>query len=284
MKQVLKYMSILAITGMVACEKQENKIYLEGGTAPNLTSSTAAVSLVPGQESRNAITLNWTNPDFKFTTGPSSQNVTYLLEMDTVGANFASKSKFATQITNDLMKAYTVGEFNALLGNTMLLPLGRFYSLEARIIATIKPDNVSNANLFAGQLKSNVIRFTATPFAPPPKVPVPDAGTLWIVGNAVGSGWNNPLPSPFDVSQKFTKVSNTVYELTVPLIAGGGNGYKLIQAQGDWGSQYKFIAGDALGGTFEKKDADPAFPAPATSGTYKLTFNFQTGNFTAVKQ
>jgi starch-binding outer membrane protein SusE/F len=284
MKQVIKYIPILFFAGMVACEKQENKVYLEGGTPPVLSGSTAAVSLVAGQEANNALKLSWTNPDFKFTTGPSSYNVTYLLEMDTVGANFASKSKFSTQITNDLAKTYTVGELNSLLGNTMLLPFDRPYNLEARIIATIKPDNVSSSNLFAGQLKSNVVRYSATPFAPPPKVPIPTAGTLWIVGNAVASSWTNPLPSPFDVSQKFTKVSNTLYELTVPLIPGTGNGYKLIQTQGDWGSQYKFIAGDASGGTFEKKDADPAFPAPATAGTYKLTFNFQSGTFTAVKQ
>jgi starch-binding outer membrane protein SusE/F len=282
MKQLLKYIPILLIAGMAACEKQENKIYLEGGTPPVLATSSTAVTLAPGLESTNALQLNWTNPDFKLTTGPSSHNVTYLLEFDTLGANFASKAKTATQITNDLSKSYTVGELNALLGNTMLLPFGRQYTIEARIIATIKPDNVSSADLFAGQLKSNVIRFTARPFAPPPKVPIPAAGTLWIVGNAVASDWTNPLPAPYNVTQKFTQVSATLYELTVPLIPGGG--YKLIQAQGDWGSQYKFLEGNALGGTFEKKDADPAFPAPATAGSYKLTFNFQTGTFTAVKQ
>ncbi|MDX1938136.1 MAG: SusE domain-containing protein [Flavihumibacter sp.] len=281
MKQLIKICCLIALVA-VACKKQENKIYLEGGTAPVLAASTTTVSLVPGQESNTALVLNWTNPNYFFTTGTSSHNVTYVFEMDTAGANFNSKSKYTTQYTSELSKKFTVGELNAILGNSMLLTLGRPYSLDIRITSAIKPDNISSTDLFAAKLTSNVIRFTATPFAPPPKVEVPTAGTLWIVGDAVNSGWQNPLPAPYDVNQKFTKLSNTLYELTVPLKNSGG--YKLIQEQGNWGTQYKFVTGTALGGTFEKRDADPAFPAPSEAGNYKLTFNFQTGNFTAVKQ
>ena len=105
---------------------------------------------------------------------------------------------------------------------------------------------------------------------------------LWVVGNAFASGWSNPLPSPFDVSQKFTKVSDTQYELVVDMLSTGN--YKLIQEQGVWGTQYKKLAGDASSGTFEKKDADPGFDAPAVAGKYKLVFDFQAGTYTVTKQ
>jgi hypothetical protein len=60
--------------------------------------------------------------------------------------------------------------------------------------------------------------------------------------------------------------------------------YKLIQENGVWGTQYKKLAGDAYSGTFEKKDADPGFDAPAVAGKYKLVFDFQAGTYTVTKQ
>jgi len=58
-----------------------------------------------------------------------------------------------------------------------------------------------------------------------------------------------------------------------------GGYYKLIQAQGVWGTQYHALApADALGGEFEKRDADPAFQSPG-AGRYKIEVNFQTGKY-----
>src|SRR6266498_2061599 len=106
-----------------SCKKEENKIYYEGGNPPTLSTSTTTVTLEPGSEANTAIVLKWTNPDYKFTTGLSSQDVNYTLEIDTLGANFSSSKKFATVIGKDLTKSYTVGELNAILGNTMVLQL-----------------------------------------------------------------------------------------------------------------------------------------------------------------
>jgi hypothetical protein len=279
MKNMIKLCFIFSVAGIFfSCKKNISKVFYEGGTAPVLTANTAAVRLEAGEESNTAIRFDWTNPDYKFTTGISSHDVSYILEIDTAGANFGSSKKFSTSISNDLSKIYSVGELNAIFGNTMVLQLNprRSYNFDARIISSIAPDAV--------KLTSNVFHFSASPFPPPPKVPVPTAGTLWIVGDAVNSGWSNPLPSPYDVTQKFTKLSsNTDYELIVDLKSTGG--YKLIQTQGDWSTQYHMVTGGtALSGSFAKGDADPAFPAPSVAGTYKLSFNFQLGTYTVVKQ
>ena len=63
-------------------------------------------------------------------------------------------------------------------------------------------------------------------------------------------------------------------------------GYKLIQTQGDWSTQYHFTGGTALSGSFAFGDPGPCcnFPAPSAAGSYKLSFNFQLGTYTAVKQ
>lgn len=273
MKAIYQITFLLAFAGLAACNKVENKIFFEGGTPPVISASTATVVLEAGKEADEAITFRWTNPEYRFTTGISSQDVNYTLEIDTVGGNFNSGAKFATVVARDLSLTYTVGQLNAILGNTMLLQLDprRDYNLEARVTSSI-----GNA---VKLLSSNKVTFRARPFPPPPKVPTPDAGTLWIIGNAAPSGWNM---GGLDDSQKFTRVNSTKYELTIAL-PGGGN-YKLVQTIGVWGTQYRYLAGTWDGGTFEKRDADPGFDGPPTPGTYKMTFDFQLGRYTVVKQ
>lgn len=279
MKKLLRSMLPVVAASLFAwgCEKDENKIFLEGGTPPVLSANTTTPQLKPGDEALPAMTFAWTNPNYKFTTGLSSHDVQYKMEVDTAGANFGSGSKGTVVIARELSKAYTVNELNVLLSGAaaMNLPPDRLYNLEARIISTIGNNAIP--------LTSNVIKFSARPFSPPPAVAPPDAGTLWATGDAFPSGWSNPLGAPFDVRQKFTKQSNTLYELIVDM-PGGGN-YKLIQQQGNWGTQYRMLEGGTWqGGGLRKQDADPGFPGPPTAGKYKITVNFQSGKFTSVKQ
>lgn len=280
MKLYINKLSFLvAMVAFFGCEKVENKISYEGGTPPVLTGSASIVRLEAGEENNIALRIAWTNPNYKFTTGLSSHDVKYTLEIDTLGGNFSSGKKYSTVFAKDLVKVYTVGELNAILGNSMRLQLDprRNYTFQMRISSSL------GIGTDAAKLTSNIITFTASPFPPPPKVAVPDAGTLWATGDAFASSWQNPLPGPYDLSQKFTKRSTTLYELTVNMPGGGA--YKLIQAQGNWGSQYHMLAGGTWqGGEFEKRDADPAFPGPPTAGTYKITVDFQLGQFNVVKQ
>jgi len=278
MKNISKFVFLLFIltTLVWSCSKDENKIYFEGGTAPVLTANKTALSLSFATAADDAVTFSWTNPNYQFTTGISSQNVSYVLEIDTTGANFTNPNKKALAISQDLSLTISVGNFNDYLLNQLILVPAKPHNLDLRIKSTLTNSSVP--------LYSNILKYTVTPYSIPPKVVPPTNGTLWIVGSAVASGWSNPLPAPYDVSQKFTKVSETVYTLTVPLI-GGANGYKLIQAQGNWDTQYHALDGTVVtGGTFELKNSDPQFPAPAASGTYKITIDFQRGVYTVVAQ
>lgn len=275
MKSYIKSFSLFAvILFLFACEKAENKINYASGKEPVLSASTNAVNLQPGLEANQAIRFSWTNPDYVFTTGISSHDVKYTLELDTLGANFGSARKFVTVFSKELSKTYTVTELNGIMGNDMRLPLDprRTFTFQARITSSL------GVGSDAVPLPSNIITFTASPFIPPPKVTVPDLGTLWITGDAVASGWTNTPP----VSQQFTQISNTKYELVINMLGGGG--YKLLQKQNDWDSQYHMTVGTWAGGQFEKKNSDPQFPGPPTAGTYKITVDFQLGEYTVVKQ
>lgn len=264
------------LLAFISCKKQETKDYYEGGTAPKLTASTSTVTLEPGMEANTAIVLNWTNPDYKFTTGPSSQDVTYTLELDTLGANFSSSKKYATVFATDLLKSFTVGELNNILGNTMLLQLNprRNYTLQMRVISSI------GSNV---KLASNPITFTTKPFAPPPKVTPPASDSLYITGSATPGNWMGG-GDPELLSQKFTRISKTFYQITINLIGGGS--YTFVPVYGDWNNKYsikiKNDPAEIYGGDFQVQGED--ILAPPTSGTYKISVDFQLGKFTVVKQ
>jgi len=271
--QSLVYVS-LAIVFFAACEKDEAKDTYINGTAPVLTATSKdSIALNFLTEDNLGITFNWTNPNYKFASGGSSQNVNYTLEIDTTGANFKGANKKSISISKDLSAAYTQKAFNIVIADLKLKP-GKLARIEVRVIATL--------GAAPTELISNVLAFKVVPYAPPPKVPVPTAGTLWVTGNAFASGWANPLGAPFVTSQRLAKVSETLYEGVVAFI-GGGN-YKMIQENGVWGTQYHKVTGDAFAGTFEKKDADPGFDGPAVAGNYKISVDFQAGTFTVTKQ
>ena len=266
---------LLMLFAIGSCKKDENIIYYEEGTAPALTASkTGSIPLSFATQDEEAVKLKWTNPDYKFTTGISSQNVNYLIEIDTVGSNFTNPNRQSVSVSQELERSFTVSQLNDYLLNQLVLVPGMSHNIEMRVKSTLGSSSVP--------LFSNVLQFEVTPYAIPPKVEPPTNGTLWITGDAAPSGWDNPLLPPEDVSQQFTMISPTLYELTLNM-PGGGN-YKLIQEQGVWGTQYHMLPGGTWeGGDFEKKDADPGFPGPPTAGSYKIQVDFQRGKFTVKK-
>lgn len=261
------------LTGLWSCEKDENRVFFEGGTAPVLSVSNSTPLLRFEDADKEAIRLNWTNPEYRFTTGISSQDVNYIIEIDTATASFNRPSKSSIGVNREISRAFTVSQLNDILLNTMLLAPGKEHNLEIRVKAAIgnTPTDVY----------SNTLAMKVTPYALPPKVTPPATGTLFIVGNATPGGWNNPVPVP---SQQFTQVSETLYELTLNLVGGGA--YLLIPTNGQW-SKYNVnddtVPGISEGGDFFREGAKD-IPGPAAAGTYKITVDFQRGKFTVVKQ
>lgn len=274
MKHIFQLMFSSVLLLLASCKKDENKIFLEEETAPVLAASVNNLTLEPGLENNTALVLSWTNPNYKFTTGVSSHDVVYTLELDTAGANFNSSKKITTVVARDLEKKYTVAEINGILGNDMLLQLDprRDYNLEFRVTASIGS---------AAKITSNVVAVTARPFAPPPKVDLPSTGQLFLVGDASPGGWNNPVPLP---DQAFTKISNTLYELTIDL--SGGKSLLFLPVNGDWGDKYGWDGANNSnnpdGDKLKRGGGD--IKVPADNGTYKITVNFQLGTFSIVKQ
>lgn len=280
MKNKLKLLlgSLFIALAFSSCEKDENKVYFEGGTAPVLTaSSTAALVLLPANQGNLAIKFNWTNPNYQFNTGISSQDVSYILQVDTTGANFKSPSIQEVSIAKELTKSFTVKELNTVLTKLEMkenIP----HNIEFRIKSTLINSSVP--------LYSNVVKVVITPYLDV-AIPIPATGQLFITGSACASDWTNNPP----LAQKLTQVSITEYTITMNFVPG--KEYKFLTTLNQWQPQYGAktgAGGTASGGELGLNNNTPAYPSdpssvptPALAGTYKITLNFKTGRYTVVK-
>lgn len=274
----LLFSSILLLS-ISSCKKAENKVFFEGGTPPALSASrTGTIPLSFATQDQEAIKLSWTNPDYTFTTGISSQNVNYLVEIDTTGANFTNPNRKVISLSGDLNISISQSTFNDYLLNQLVLVPGMAHNIEIRVTSSI-------GNTIP--MHSNVLKYTGVmPYAIPPKVTPPPTGQLFITGSATDGGWmvgsGTGVPVP---NQQFTKVSATLYTLTVHLI--GGQEFLWVPLNGDWGNKYACASTATQpkdGGDFGYNGSNNAFnsnfPAPATDGTYKITVDFQRGKYT----
>jgi hypothetical protein len=268
-------LSLFLLIILSSCKKEENKIYYEGGTSPALSASrTGTIPLSFSTKDQVAIKLSWTNPDYRFTTGISSQTVNYRVEIDTTGANFTNPKKKVISVSSDLSLAITDADFNDYLLNQLRLDSLTTHNVEIRVISFIGT---------TVPLYSNVLKFTVRPYAIPPKVAPPSSGKLYITGSATPGGWMGS-PAAELISQKFTKVSTTLYVLN-SIALTGGNSYLFVPLYGDWGAKYGGLGANNTnnpnGDDFKPNGGD--LLAPAVSGNYKIEVDFQVGKFTVTK-
>ena len=278
MKSIIKLLfGSLLVVAFSSCKKDENKIFYEEGAAPALTASkTNTIPLSFATKDQEAIKLTWTNPDYKFTTGVSSQSVSYLIEIDTTGADFTNPNRQSVAVSQELERSFTQEQFNDYLLNQLVLVPGIPHNIEIRVTSTLGNSSVP--------LFSNVLKFVVTPYAIPPKVTPPASGKLYIVGNATpggdANGWDNPVPLP---SQEFTQISTTLYEITIPLNAD--KSYLFLPVNGSWAAKYGGIGANNTnnvnGDDFKAEGGD--LKSPATGGNYKITVDFQRGKFIVTK-
>ena len=278
MKNILRLSALMLFAAFVSggCEKDETKLYYTGGTEPVL-SATATDSVSFLNADKTVLTLNWTNPNYAFTTGVSSMDVAYNLQIDTAGSDFSNPDMKVISVSKDLSYSFTASALNDIMQNDLNLAPAMQHTLEMRVISSL-------ANCSA-KLVSNSVQYVSTPYVIPPKVAPPASGQLYIVGDATAGGWSNPVPTdPPSKSQAFTKIDELHYTITVHLI--GGKEYLFIPVNGDWSHKYackKKADQPRTGGDFGYDFGDN-FPGPEAEGDYKIDVDFQKGKYTVTKQ
>lgn len=270
MKNLIKSLFGLFVMTVVlmSCKKNEEKEYFLGGTAPVMAvSSTAALTLLVPNKNNTAVTFSWTNPNYQFSTGISSQDVFYTLQIDTTNSNFTNPGKSEIAISKDLSYAITVGDLNS-----KLLAMGLMenvpHNVEFRLKATLIN---SNAPLY-----SNVIKIVVTPYL---DVVYPVPANLYITGSATPANWQCGCGDPPLASQTFTKVSSSTFEINLTLTAN--NSYLLLPVYGSWNAKYGGTGGNnsnnVNGDDFKPNGSD--LKAPPVTKSYKITVDFKTGKF-----
>ena len=265
--------AFMLVTVLWSCKKDEQQVVFQNGTAPVLSSTTAAIIPLSFTGAANeAINLSWTNPNYQFNTCLSSYNVSYQIEVDTTGANFTNPNKKVIAISKDLNLVMTQIAFNDLLLNQLQLAPSVSHNIEIRVKSFL----INNT----GIQYSNVLKFSATPYSLPPKITPPASGTLFITGSAVPSGWVNNPPA----TQQFAMVSPTHFVLNSVAITGG-NSYTFLSNFNSWDYKYSIaVKNDPTavnGGDFQWQGND--ILAPSVSGNYKIDVDFQRGKFTLTK-
>ncbi len=274
MKNIFKTSLLLVLLAGIffSCKKDENQVVFQGGKAPALTASSSSIPLSFVNKDLAAVTLRWTNPDYTFNTGVNSQDVNYLLEIDTVGANFTNPKKQSITVSKELSRTFTQNEFNDFLLNQLQLKASVPHNIEIRVTSALASNTVP--------LVSNKLAFTVTPYPIPPKVAPPASGRLFLVGGASPGGWGNPVPEP---AQEFTKLSPTLFVLSIALNAN--ESYLFLPVNGSWSAKYGFSGGNNAnnvnGDDLKAEGGD--MKAPAASGNYKIEVDFQRGKFTLTK-
>ncbi|MFN4973929.1 MAG: SusE domain-containing protein [Bacteroidota bacterium] len=263
----------LFLTGaLTGCKKEENRIIFEGGVNPVLTANSVSPRvLVIANRDVPTLRLNWTNPNYRFTTGVSSQDVTYLIQIDLEGANFNSSKKYEKVVARDLVLNFTTAELNTAL-LAMDLPENVAHKLEVRVIASLMNNSVP--------FVSNVLRMTVTPYL---DVVFPVPANLYITGAATPGNWMGG-GDPELLSQKFTKISSSEFQIS-SLNMKASQGFLLVPVYGNWSNKYGFtgagLGNNPDGDNFKPDGSD--FVSPGVAGNYRINVSFKTGKYTFTK-
>lgn len=271
MKYIKTIFFLIAGTGLLSCDKEENRVTFLNGTAPVLRSSSAAdLVLNKAQENYSSLQFQWTNPNYEFSNGVNTQDVSYTLQIDTTGSNFSNPKIIGKAFTKDISTAFTVRDLNNTLSG---LELKDFvpHNFEFRVKATLASGSVPQY--------SNVVKIKITTYL---DVVFPVPAKLFITGAATNGGWQAGTPNEtVPLGQEFTKVNSYLFVIN-SLQLKVNSGYLLVPVYGSWAAKYGFTGekekNSPSGDTFKPNGED--FLSPSTTKAYKISVNFKTGKTT----
>lgn len=251
MKKLHILIAILAgFLFFIGCEEfdKEPVLDISMATGPSLTapSSGGSYELVKEDAGNEFATFTWAEADYGF-----QASVTYILEIDVAGNNFANATQLTSTEANSV--TMTVGEVNQILFEKEMEP-GTPIEYEVRVKSWIN-DHVDN-------LMSSPITLTITAYTD-------EEPPLYMLGDATRAGWDNTK------ALKMESLGDGVYEI-IDTLTGGLN-IKFITTLGQWAPQYGTDgAGTPESGNLvlrptENEPDPPPIQAPAEDGVYKIT-------------
>ncbi|MBN2805152.1 MAG: SusE domain-containing protein [Prolixibacteraceae bacterium] len=257
-----------------ACESDLMKPTIGEGTPPALSSSANELVLARTDSANVALNLSWTSPGYLENTEAGDVTGNYFVEIDQ-SEDFSAPKSFATG--NNLQRSFTVYALNKIM-----LDLGYEADLAQNLFIRVKSVFFTTETLYSTTLSVKVTPYTTII---PPAIEVPEQ--LWISGDALPTGWNQP----FLPEQQFSKETSTSFSITIDLL--GGKDYEMITdgTGANWTPCYRIDpaldpATMVWGGSFVWDGEGSAyswgskkFLSPPNDGTYKITMDFQEATF-----
>jgi hypothetical protein len=235
------------------------------GSAGLAATSTTLVLDSTGGGSKTAVTFNW--PQINYV---AKVSVTYTLQIDSANGTFTKPVNVT--MAGRVTKSYTAADFNTIALNLGLTP-AQSGTLKVRVKADVNQS--TGASSAVPTVISNVVSLSVTPYSTIPKPIYPVPAALFLVGDATGGGWNNPVPVP---TQQFTPIDPNTFGIVVQLI--GGKQFLILPVNGDWSHKYAVTGTpNPAGGAFVP-DAPNNMAGPVASGLYKIVVDFVKGTYT----
>jgi hypothetical protein len=248
------FIALMIIAGFASCEDDSIKAVLNTDVTPNVLQAPTASAFVLTLEDKdqNFATFSWTAPDFGFKSA-----VTYTLEADLAGNNFANAIELAT--TSSLSAALNVGATNDLLLGLGLVPETPT-EVQLRVTSFLDDD--------VEPVVSNAITVTLTAYATsfPP---------IWGMGAGL-KGWG---PWPANAvewqSSEFRKYETIAYFTS-------GQAFRWF-AQLDWNPvSYNYPYFTTVSSVFENaNDGDSNLKVAGASGWYRVAVDLGAKTVTA---
>lgn len=251
MKKLNILIAILAgFLFFLGCEEMDKEPVLDmnQATGPQFSSPAGGGSyeLTQDEMDNEFATFSWSNADYGF-----QASITYILEMDAAGNNFAGATQLTSSEDNSI--TMTVGEFNDILLKKGV-ETGEPLDLEFRVKSSIN-DNVND-------LMSSVLTLTVTAFSN-------EAPPLYMLGDATRAGWDNMNPI------EMVSLGGGVYELVDSLFSDLF--LKFLTTPGQWAPQYgtdgagTWEAGNLVLRPTEAQPDPAAISSPPEDGIYRIT-------------
>lgn len=253
--QKIIYALAFCFVVFTACDKEEGPVMNSNPGSPSITApeSGQAYTLSEEQAEENLLTMQWTNPDYGFSSAPS-----YDIQMGIMGDNFANPIPLAT--VNGNAYSITVGEMNStMLGQGF--PSGEETSLEFRVMASLS-DSLDKQ-------VSEPITLSFTPYSICKYCPAIYVPGGYQSASNYGSDW-----TPADAPALNTIDDQDVYEGYV-YMANSGNLFKFTPER-NWAIDFGDDGGD---GTLEVQSANIELAEP---GYYKINVDMNAMTYTTL--
>ncbi len=270
-----KFISAIIGLGILfsACTKEPPLPTYFSGRAPNISTRDTVLGPSASDSNKYIFRLRWDYPfmatDFK--------NVKFVSQLDLATGDF-SNPLISTVLGSfsDSIQAKTINDFLLQKG----IAFNTFVPMKVRVLASYSNNNDLHV--------SNEVALRFRTYKVPPKVTLPVAGDLFIVGDATNGGWNLPLPAQYTASQKFIRVDETTWAAKMFLF--GSKSYLMVPKNDGTGWDLKYAspnsgaANASTSGPFGYRPSSASFndnfPSPTEDGWYKITFDFQNGFYT----